>query len=392
MESILAKVDTERIYQHILKIEGEKHPIHSAEALEACADYIFEEFDSYGLSAEAHEFVVEGFDHTFRNIEARVGNSEGPELLIVSHYDTGRHAPGANDNGSAIAVMLEAARTISQTETSGVVRFVSFNLEELNPARSKRITNLALAHGIIDDKGRYTSWHAAKNMNRFSQLYSKYATGNTSFDDAVQKAISEMESDLSSNELEYLKELRELNRGLTVTSWPGKTALAGSTSWLRDAKQRRITVKGVLCLETMGYTSTQKNSQQFPSGMDPDMFKIFKTDSTLTIGDFFCIIGDRNSEALAKAFCTQCELDSIDLPYACLQEDFNYEQAAYIMPDLLRSDHAPFWRENIPALLLTDTANFRYPFYHTHADTIDKLDFDFLTKICKAVVALSTSF
>jgi hypothetical protein len=126
--------------------------------------------------------------------------------------------------------------------------------------------------------------------------------------------------------------------------------------------------------------------------MDSDMFKIFKTDCTLTIGDFFCIIGDRNSEALAKAFCTQCELDSIDLPYACFQEDFNYEQAAYIMPDLLRSDHAPFWRENIPALLLTDTANFRYPFYHTHADTIDKLDFDFLTKICKAVVALSTSF
>ncbi|MHA2134210.1 MAG: M28 family peptidase [Candidatus Thorarchaeota archaeon] len=59
------------------------------------------------------------------------------------------------------------------------------------------------------------------------------------------------------------------------------------------------------------------------------------------------------------------------------------------MRDILRPDHAPFWREGIPALMLTDTANFRYPFYHTRADTIDKLDFDFLSQVCMATVATS---
>ncbi len=55
--------------------------------------------------------------------------------------------------------------------------------------------------------------------------------------------------------------------------------------------------------------------------------------------------------------------------------------------DTLRSDHAPFWRENIPALMITDTANFRYPYYHTKADTIDKLDFDFIKKITQVTIA-----
>lgn len=89
------------------------------------------------------------------------------------------------------------------------------------------------------------------------------------------------------------------------------------------------------------------------------MFKIFKTDETLAVGDSLFVIGDQNSENLADAFCKQCKLESIELPYACLQEDFSYEQVAYMMRPLLLSDHAPFWRENTPALLLTDSAMFR---------------------------------
>jgi Zn-dependent M28 family amino/carboxypeptidase len=55
--------------------------------------------------------------------------------------------------------------------------------------------------------------------------------------------------------------------------------------------------------------------------------------------------------------------------------------------DLLRSDHAPFWQNGIPGLFLTDMGDFRYPYYHTPADTIEKLNFDFLTRICKATIA-----
>ncbi len=392
MNGLVNQVDVERIYDHIFRTEGEKNVLHSPEAMEACADYICEEFERYGLVLDVHEFSVEGFDYTFRNIEGRNEAPEGPELLIASHYDTVRHAPGANDNGSAIAVMLEAARVIAQAELTQPIRFVSFNLEEMNPTRSHKAEELARETGIRDDSGRYTSWGIAERMQRFSQMLNEKWSGGTLLAEAVEASLRDMKDELSSGELRYIEGIKEMSGNISTSNWPGRTGLVGSDSWVRDAGQRGITVRGVLCLETMGYTSSKKHSQQFPEGLEPDMFKIFKTDETLTVGDSLFVIGDQNSESLADAFCTQCELESIELPYACLQEEFSYKQAAYMMRPLLLSDHAPFWRENIPALLLTDSAMFRYPFYHTRADTIDKLDFDFLTKICRAVVSTAIAW
>ena len=390
MESLLSAVDPERIYQHILKTEGEKHPLHSPGAMEACADYILNEFKSYGLRAQAHEFTVDGFDYTFRNIEATTGE-EGPEFLIVSHYDTGRHAPGANDNGSAIAVMLEAARIISLSETSAAVRFISFNLEELNPARTQKRDELALTHGINDSEGRYTSWQTAKVIERFSNLYSKYCTTESTYVEAAAKAKDELDDEFTESQRKYAEGIKGLSEGITSTNWPGKVSLMGSSAWVRDALKQGHQVKGVLCLETMGYTSDLIHSQRLPQGMTPEMVDAYGTDPDLVTGDFLFVIRDSNSKDLAAQFCTQCKHDSVLLPYAALKLDITYEEAAHGMRDLLRSDHAPFWKENIPALLLSDGANFRYPYYHTRADTIDKLDFDFLAKICRATVATALS-
>jgi hypothetical protein len=388
MESVLNSIDNERIYQHILKTEGEKHPLHSPERMEACADYILAELESYDLKANAHEFTVDGFDYAFRNIEATT-SGDGPELLVVSHYDTGRHAPGANDNGSAIAVMLEAARVISLTEAQTAVRFISFNLEELNPLRAQKLEGLALKHGIRDKDGRYTSWQTSKVMKRFSDLHTKLAMNASSYAEATAQAIKELDSELTSSERQYLEGIQALSEGITPTNWPGRTALAGSSAWVHDAVKRGQQIKGVLNLETVGYTSDQKYSQQLPSGMSTEMLEIYGTDPDLLTGNFLFVLRDRNSKDLAKQFCTQCKHDAVHLPYACLQIDITYEEAAHGMRDLLRSDHAPFWKENIPALLLSDGADFRYPYYHTRADTIDKLDFDFLGKICRAVVSMT---
>jgi hypothetical protein len=386
MESLLTQVDPERIYRHILMTEGEKHPLHSPEWMEACADYILAEFESYGLQTNAHEFTVEGFDYTFRNIEASTG-AEGPEVLIVSHYDTARHAPGANDNGSAIAVMLEAVRIISLSETSDAIRFISFNLEEHNPFREQKIEELAIVNGIRDLDGKYTSWHTSQVIERFSDRYSKLATTSSSYAEAAAQAIKELEDELTTNERQYLEGIQALSEGITPTNWPGKVSLAGSSAWVRDALERGHQLKGVLNLETMGYTSDQKYSQQFAPGMSPQLFEIYGTDPDLLTGDFLFTIRDANSKDLAEQFCAHCRHEAVQLPYACLRADITYEEAAHGMRDILRSDHAPFWKENVPALMLTDGANFRYPYYHTRADTIDKLDFDFLAKICKASVA-----
>ena len=50
---------------------------------------------------------------------------------------------------------------------------------------------------------------------------------------------------------------------------------------------------------------------------------------------------------------------------------------------LLRSDHAPFWRAGLPALMWTDTAEFRNPHYHRATDTPETLDHDFLAGVTR---------
>jgi len=387
MTSIWNDVETENIYQHILKTEGEKHPLYSLEDLEACADYILAEFKSYGLKTGVHEFKVDGFDYTFRNVEGFIGDGKGPELLVVSHYDTVRYAPGANDNGTAIAVMLEAARVLAKADFKGNVRFVSFNLEELNPAQNEQITKLKQSHRIVDEQGRYLSWQIATMMKKANETFSKLILSGTEQEQAMSMTISKLKDDLLENVLALLRDEVTIFKGLTLTNWPGRSGLMGSSAWVESAILEKKKIIGVLCLETMGYISKKKNSQKFPEQIPPQMFEIFGTQKDLNIGDFIAIIADANSKSLATSFCEQCQDDSVSLPYACLKADFGFEQAAYAALDILRSDHAPFWKENIPALMITDTANFRYPFYHTHADTIDKLDFDFLTKICKATIA-----
>jgi len=55
--------------------------------------------------------------------------------------------------------------------------------------------------------------------------------------------------------------------------------------------------------------------------------------------------------------------------------------------DAARSDHQPYWHKKLKGIMLTDTANFRNPNYHQKTDTIDTLNFDFMTKVVKATVA-----
>ena len=55
-------------------------------------------------------------------------------------------------------------------------------------------------------------------------------------------------------------------------------------------------------------------------------------------------------------------------------------------PNVLRSDHAPFWKAGIPALMWTDTAEFRNPHYHRESDTPDTLDYAFMAEVARILV------
>jgi hypothetical protein len=387
VEVLWDNVEVEKIYQHVLNTEGEKHPLYSPEKMEECADYILSELKSYGFETTVHEFRVDGFDYTFRNVEGATKKGDGPELLIVSHYDTVHNAPGANDNGSAIAVMLEAARILAQAELEKNVSFVSFNLEEGNPFYLKQFRDHAKSLGLADERNRYLTWHYSSTIKKWQMLLSKYQHSCTAFDEAISRTIDELTDELSGDEIAFFRGHQKRMSGIDRANWPGRVGLMGSDAWVRRAVDEGREVIGMLCFDTIGYTSKEPDSQKLPQQIQPQMAQIYGTAEDLTVGDFLIIVGDANSNNLADVFSAQSRQESISLPYACLKAPLTYEQAAKEMPDILRSDHAPFWRESIPGLFMSDTANFRYPFYHTRADTIDKLDFDFLAKICKATVA-----
>jgi Zn-dependent M28 family amino/carboxypeptidase len=49
------------------------------------------------------------------------------------------------------------------------------------------------------------------------------------------------------------------------------------------------------------------------------------------------------------------------------------------------SDHWSFWKQGYPAVMVTDTALFRYPYYHSPEDTYDKLDYDRLARVVSSI-------
>lgn len=55
------------------------------------------------------------------------------------------------------------------------------------------------------------------------------------------------------------------------------------------------------------------------------------------------------------------------------------------IPNIGFSDHWSFWQEGYPALMVTDTANFRYPYYHTPEDTVDKIDFERMARVVRGL-------
>lgn len=61
------------------------------------------------------------------------------------------------------------------------------------------------------------------------------------------------------------------------------------------------------------------------------------------------------------------------------------------MSSIGRSDHWSFWQEGYPALMVTDTAPFRYPYYHTPEDTVDKIDFERMARVVRGLHGVITS-
>jgi len=119
--------------RHLRALIGERHPASSPTALQQAEGYLTEEFKVLGLEVSAHPFKALG--DTYRNVVGtRPASHPLPEsdapLIVAAHYDTVRGSPGADDNASALAVLLEVARCLRGVPLSREVRFIAFSLEE----------------------------------------------------------------------------------------------------------------------------------------------------------------------------------------------------------------------------------------------------------------------
>ncbi len=142
----------------------------------------------------------------------------------------------------------------------------------------------------------------------------------------------------------------------------------GSAVYARQAKQRGDKIVGMFSLETLGYYSDRANSQKYPTPLNllyPDT------------GNFLGFVGNIESRELLRNTIRSFRA----------QTKFPSEGAALpnALPGVGWSDHWAFWQQGYQAVMITDTATFRYPHYHTLDDTIDKIDFEKLARVVTGI-------
>jgi hypothetical protein len=138
-----------------------------------------------------------------------------------------------------------------------------------------------------------------------------------------------------------------------------QTADMGSRVCARNCRARGENVVAMLSLETIAYYSDAPGSQSYPAPLS------FFYPST---GNFIAFVGNVGSGGLVRrAIRTFRRTTSFPSEGAALPG---------FLPGVGWSDHWSFWEEGYPAIMVTDTAPFRYPHYHTTEDTPDKLDYE----------------
>lgn len=272
---------TLRLLTHLQALVGERHPVTAPSHLLAVEDYLAAQFASMGYRVTSHSF--ESSNGTARNVvatqEATSAVSHLPPLLIGAHYDTVSGSPGADDNASALAVLLETAQVMKDSSFERPLRFVAFCLEE--------------------------------------------------------------------------------------------QGLLGSTAYATMLRQQQETIAGAIILECVGYARSEEGTQQTPPGVPL---------AVPTVGNFLAVVGNQASQSLTVAVEQAMRSHVAVVP---LVVPGNGE----LLPDTRRSDHAAFWEQGFPAVMLTDTANFRNPHYHQPTDQLDTLNLDFMGQVANGVVA-----
>jgi Iap family predicted aminopeptidase len=138
----------------------------------------------------------------------------------------------------------------------------------------------------------------------------------------------------------------------------------GSLVYARRCRERNENVVAMLSLETVGYFRDTPGSQKYPA-----VFSLFYPSR----GNFIAFVGNVGSRRLVR--------ESI----GSFRRHAKFPSEGGAVPGFIEgvawSDHWAFWQVGYPAIMVTDTAPFRNPHYHTVEDTPDKLDFDRMARV-----------
>lgn len=163
---------------------------------------------------------------------------------------------------------------------------------------------------------------------------------------------------------------KTLERTLRFVFFPNEeepyfmTKAMGSLQYARLCRSRNEKVKGMFSLETMGCYLDGPGTQRYP----PPLGRLYPD-----CGSFVTFVGNLRSRAWVHAV-----IDSFRRHVPFPSEGI---AASEMIRDIRRSDHYPFWRQGYPALMVTDTANFRYDHYHLPTDTPEKLNYEALSRV-----------
>jgi hypothetical protein len=143
-----------------------------------------------------------------------------------------------------------------------------------------------------------------------------------------------------------------------------QTDLMGSLVYAKECRRRGEKITAMLSLETMGCYSEEPGSQSYPFP-----FSLFYPST----GNFIGFVGDYSSRALVRRVVESFRR----------QTRFPSEGGAIpdFVPGVSWSDHWSFSKQDFPAVMVSDTAPFRYAHYHTDEDTPDKIDHERLARV-----------
>jgi Zn-dependent M28 family amino/carboxypeptidase len=272
-KSAPAEITAEQLRRHVDHLAGTigERNVFRPRALHAAEDYIRETWRDQGYGVTAQEYNVHGVRSANLEITRRGVADPDAIILVGAHYDSVQGSPGANDNGSGVAALLEFSARLAGLEPACTLRLVAFVNEE-------------------------------PPFFLFGQM--------------------------------------------------------GSLHYARAARRRGDDIRLMIALETIGFYSDAPGSQSYPP-----LLRHFFPDRANFIGFVSNFRSRAALRELARAYRA-----TTDFP-------MQYLATFAAVPGVAWSDHLSFWRSGYRALMVTDTAFYRYRWYHTAQDTPDKLNY-----------------